>query len=536
MPLRSLAAVLALRTLYIVRFGWDPGWMNQTYLSHAKGLALQGSAGGQPPFIPLVLVAMRRLGLSAIGALELFYLAAHLLLAYGTIALAELLWPDMSRRRRMVLAAVIALVPLASTIAGYRNLGPLVGAALTTAALACALRWAEGTGSALDRLLIAPLAIAASLTRFESIATLMVGGLALLSPLARRGARFISPRRAALVLLLATLIGAATHSAFERPRDPSSKIPSYAFYTFYDGLPYLMWPDRTKDSDEFSRYNTSVSYFGSLEENRGSVLLAMVRHPALAFLRLALKPIDGFAILLWIGSLSPLGVVLLVLGLRRIDRAMPSFARGSIIAAAYLGAIVVLLVPIPAPPYYLAVAPPLILAITRGIDRVLVRFSERATKRIFVGSAITGTLSIVFLGRLDVANSPVLNAAAADLEERCARGCLANYLPQSMRNQAWVDLEAGALFPKLDDDKEIVGRKEEAFERGYRFEERARRAKSEGYRGPILYVQVKVASFAAYHPDFDRVAGYEGPIDPARMMELRRFESGDDLVVIYAIR
>jgi hypothetical protein len=90
----ALAAVLAARLLYLARYGWDIGWMNLGYLSHARQLALgRGQASEEQPLAFFALIAARRLGLSALAANEVIYLAAHLLLAAGAVAIARFVWP-----------------------------------------------------------------------------------------------------------------------------------------------------------------------------------------------------------------------------------------------------------------------------------------------------------------------------------------------------------------------------------------------------------------------------------------------------------
>src|SRR3954453_10238008 len=95
--------------LYLWRFGWDPGWMNVTYLLRAKQWALGGTfIGEEPPLTPLAIFAARALGLSAAGALAVVYLVAHLILFLGILGLGWFLWPAASSRRRAAVAITAA--------------------------------------------------------------------------------------------------------------------------------------------------------------------------------------------------------------------------------------------------------------------------------------------------------------------------------------------------------------------------------------------------------------------------------------------
>src|SRR3954454_18993424 len=71
----SLALLLGMRGLYLWRFGWDPGWMNVTYLLRAKQWVMGAPfLAEEPPLTPLLLWGIRSLGVSATGALGLIYL------------------------------------------------------------------------------------------------------------------------------------------------------------------------------------------------------------------------------------------------------------------------------------------------------------------------------------------------------------------------------------------------------------------------------------------------------------------------------
>src|SRR5437764_5800114 len=109
--------------------------MNLGYLEHARELALgRGQAAEEQPLAYFALVAARRLGLSALGANEAVYLAAHLLLAAGAIAIARFVWPAASRRRQRTVVATLALLPLLASQSGRNNLGVPLAAGLSAGA------------------------------------------------------------------------------------------------------------------------------------------------------------------------------------------------------------------------------------------------------------------------------------------------------------------------------------------------------------------------------------------------------------------
>lgn len=519
----ALAAVVVLRLLYLARFGWDPGWMNLVYFARAKDIWLHGAVGmgEQPPLVPLALVGLRKLGLHPLPALNLLYLLAHLLFAQGTLALARAVWPDATRRRLLFVGAAIALTPLLSTIAGYRNLGALVGAALLVSSIGNALAGAaQARGSA--RLVAAALAAAVGSTaRFETLAGAALAGLCLALPGPWRP-RLRRARLAGLGLLLGAALGAAGLQAARQPAPTGAKTAGYGFYTFYDGLPWLLWSDKSKDGDEYGRYRDSARWFGTVEENGGSIAQALFRHPWAALLRVAAKPFDWLGALLWIGSITPLGLLAAAWGLRESrSRALIPFA----------APLALLLVPSPAPPYFLAVAPPVLLAAAAGCDRALESWPARRLASSFAAAAAL----VLCFGKADVMNSPVLTAAAADVEERCAAGCLTNVVPQSIRYQAWVDLEGPAPLqtPAFNDERKIL--RGELDPDSLSFAARVRRARLGGFHGPVFYLAAQVSSFTAFHPQFDREAQVEGQFDLSSASVEATFRHGPDAVTIYRL-
>lgn len=526
--LASVGAAVAFRLLYLARFGWDPGWMNLFYLQRAKEVWLHGwtALGPQPPFTPIALVLLHSVGLSPLHALQGLYLGAHLVLAQGILAQARAVWPESSARRLLLLGALVACVPLLSTIAGYRNVGALAGAALFASALGNALLSARSGGA--SRLVVAAALAALGCTaRFEALAGSLAAVAALSLP-GRWRKEFPMARTASLALLLAACAGIAL-LFFSRTPAPDKQQASYGFYTFYDGLPWLLWNDKTHDS-EYARYRDSASLFGTAAENADSIPAAMVRHPGPALLRFALKPLDWIAALGWIGSLTPLGLVLAVLGARKwrgrsAARLVPLLA--------YLGPAAILFVPVSAPHYFVAIVAPLLVAAATGAEGMLAHVRWSAS-RIWATHAMLATAALIgIFGKADVMNSPVLNEAAEYLRSRCAAGCVTNLLPQAIRNQAWVDLD-GPLPPLRlanNDERKILGGGDALVP----FIDRVHAAREAAWSRPVLYVDMKVASFAAWEPTFER-ASSERPPDVSDLVEERRFESGLDRIVVYALR
>ncbi len=530
--LAALAAVLAARLLYLARYGWDIGWMNLGYLDHARQIALgQAQAPEEQPLAFYALMAARRLGLSALAANEVVYLAAHLILAAGAIGIARFVWPAATRRRRTILVATIALVPLLASQSGRNNLGVTLAAALTAAALAAAAAAAErGRWSA--TLLAALLAGLAATARYEALAA--CGGAALvLAWFGRRMPDVAAPRRAAAALAVGALGGLAAVIAIRRALagGTAAADPTYAFYTFFDGLPLLMHPELP--GTEYGRYRASVGYFGGFDANHGSLVQALLHHPGWAVVRVVTKPVDLLLVLLWVYGLTPVGVALAALGARRLGPRR-EWGRGWLLAA-YLLPLGMLFVPQQNPAYYVSIAVPLALAIARGADRLADRLSPRTARRLGAVTVAAAVALIAFAGKLSVTNSRALNAAAPYLEARCANGCLTNVLPQSLRNQAWVVTDAGAPFPPRAHRSErvVFGGLSDVDPRPYNFCNRLQRARAAGFTGPVLYVDARIKTFKVFDADFDPEVRYQGTVDRALLTEEHRISFGPDEVVFY---
>jgi hypothetical protein len=379
----------------------------------------------------------------------------------------------------------------------------------------------------------------AAACRFEGFATGAVGGVTLwvLGP---RMAGVPSPRWPAAALALGAALGFAALLVVRHLLSGGASPPgTYGFYTFYDGLPFLMWPDAPDEVDEWGRYLASMEYLGTFSENDGSVLQALLSHPGAAALRFLAKVPDLVGCLAWIESLTPLGLGAALLGMRGLARRREPgapWSRGWIFLA-FAGALPLLFVPPASPQYLLAVLCPLLLAMARGLDLLLWRLSGRAVAGLGAASVAAGLAVVILWGRAEFPSSPVLNKAAAYLEDRCRDGCLTNFLPPALRAQAWVDLQAGSPLPERRARSEdfILDRQLGAYRRGLRFLERVRAARAAGYRGPVLYLKIDVRSAQVFHPIFDLEPSYEGRIDLSRATLEKELWHGSDRVAIYAL-
>jgi hypothetical protein len=420
-------------------------------------------------------------------------------------------------------------LPLVATQSGRNNVGAILAAGLTACALAAAAGAAQGRWSA--ALAAAGLAALAGTARYEAVAACAGGALAL----AWFGPRMTgvrAPRRAAVALGAGALAGLAAAIAIRRAMAGGSAIddPTYAFYTFFDGLPLLMHPELP--GTEYGRYRASMRYFGGFDANHGSLVHALLHHPGWAVLRVVTKPVDLLLVLLWVYGLTPVGVALAGYGATRLGPPR-AWGRGWLLAA-YLLPLGMLFVPQQNPAYYVSVAVPLALAVTRGADLLAERLAPR-TARLLGGLTLAGAaVLMVAAGKLSVTNSRALNAAAPYLEARCRQGCLTNVLPQSLRDQAWVVTDAGAPFPPRHprDEREVLGGLVDVDPTDYDFCARVGRARAAGFRGPVLYVDARIKTFKVFDADFDPEVRYQGTVDRRQLVEEQRFSAGPDQVIV----
>ncbi len=541
----ALAAVLAARLLYLARYGWDLGWMNLLYLERARVFALaRAEPSEEQPLAFLALVGARHLGLGAREANEVVYLVAHLLLALGALGVARFVWPKIAAPRRRTLVATLALVPLLASQSGRNNLGVSLGAGLAASALALAATAAAATTRSRvvavgATVLAGVLAALASMGRYEAFATCLGAALvfAVLGPSMPDVPR---PRGAALALGLGALAGLTAVSALRHALGgDAGPDKTYAFYTFYDGLPLLMYPH--PHASEYQRYAASVRIFGTYADNHGSLFHALVHHPGFALLRIVTKPFDQLAALSWLQGLTPVGVALAAVGASHA--ALPSRATGPTprgrprvwLLAAYLLPLGMLFIPQQNPAYYVSVAVPLVLLVARGAELVGARLRPERARALGAATVIAALTLVIVAGKGSISNSRAINAAVPYLERRCRDGCLTNVLPQALRDQLWVVTDAGApLPPREHRNEEAIFRPRIASpSEPYEFCGRVRRSRAGGFAGPILYVDVGIKTFTAFDPDFDPEVRFQGTIDRAGLVAERRFSTGPDAVVVY---
>jgi hypothetical protein len=539
----GLLAVLGARLLYLARYGWDVGWMNLNYLAHARSIALGlREPFEERPLAYLTLVAARGFGASARTANEIAYLLGHLLLAAGALGLGRFVWPGASGRRRTALCATLAVVPLLAAHPGRDNVGVTLAAGLSASALALAAGAATAgrpSGRTIASLAgAALLAALGSAGRYEALAT-CAGGALVLAILGGRMPGLPGSRRAAAALILGVVGGIVAVAEVQRALGGTrSHDPTYGFYTFFDGLPALMYGHL--GGTEYGRYRASVGYFGGFAENHGSLVHALAHHPGFALLRLLTKPVDLLVALFWFYGLTPVGLGLTAAGLGGIAaRRGGAWPRASLLGA-YLFPLAMLFVPQLNPSYYVSVAVPLCLLVARGFDRL----SERVTParaRVLGGATVMAALGLfVLAGKLGVSNSRALDQAVPYLEQRCQDGCLTSVLPQVLRDQAWVVLDAGAPVPPNAhrDERVILGNAGAgglASAEPYDFCARVARARAAGFRGPVLYVDAQIASFRVFDPNFDPEIRYQGTVDRSGLIEQHRFSDGRDQLVIYEL-
>ncbi len=542
----SAILVLGLRIVYLAQFGWDGCWMNYNFLLEGKAFALgKTTEANGLALTSLFLYVLRQIRFTPLGALGAAYLIGQALFFFAAMRLFDFFSPKASWQRRLLFVLVLAIVPLLSTDTAYKDIAVLLGAALLLASLACAFSAAASDRTRPGLLLMAAVfAVLGGACRVEVIAGVVLAAVILLA-FGRSRARPIKdlmrPHGAAAALLAGGTFGIllAFCLAFLLRGEAALSTAAYRFYTFYDGLPYLMRPKDLLPRGEYGRYVASMSYFGGFSRHNGSLLSALLSHPGWALLRFVLKVPDLVGGLAWLGGITPIGVFFALIGLRgaRAWRPQNSMRTRSILLLAFLGPLAILFVPPANDRYYLSLVFPVLLLIARGLDRSLADFSDRTVRRVTVVSLMAATMLILALGRIEVSNSRTINQAAAYLEAECQSGCLVNYLPQLLSSQAWVDLEAGAPFPPKIKRSEafVLGQYPPGYAESCGFDERVKQARERGYRGPVLYVDVQVTSTQVFSDSFDPEHKFESRPDLSGATLLTKFAADGDLIAVYRI-
>jgi len=315
---------------------------------------------------------------------------------------------------------------------------------------------------------------------------------------------------------------------------------TYGFYTFYDGLPWLMRTRGTPAPGEFGRYLASTGYFGSFAEHNGSIASALRAHLGYALLRFALKLPDVAAAALALRGFTPVGVLLMVAGLRDALRARAAGVERSraILLLAFVGPLGVVLVPPASAVYLIALVFPALLFMAGGLDVILKRVPDRAARVGGVAALLAAAALVALLGRTERSTSPVFAEAARELEARCRSGCLTNALPPALASQIWADTDGTVPLPlKIHRDEAFVrGRFTPAYRRACLFEGRVRLARGRGFTGPVLWVDVETGAWPAFDDALDPEHRFEGRPDLARATLATRLARGGDAVSIYLIR
>jgi MFS family permease len=541
--LPAAALVLLTRLVYLARFGWDACPMNVNFLAEAKAFSLGRVVESNGlPFTPFALWLLRALGLGPGGALAAVYLLGQALFTVAALALFRLFSGAAEKRQRMIFVGVLSFVPLLSTDTAYKDLAVLLGAGLFLTALACAFQFAtQEQGGAHLWIAAAICAALGGASRLESLAgTVSAAGMLLIfgRPRGRPIEGIVRPRASAFALALGSALGLllTLFLAFAMHGHAQIGSAAYSFYTFSDGLPFLMrlHPGGT---GEYGRYRAAMTIFGGFAQNHGSLPAALLAHPCAAVLRFVLKIPD-----LFVGIVNPRGVtpVLAALALvgvwRARDRGGKSRPRGLLLLA-FLGPLVLLFVPPASPEYFLPLLFPILFAATLGIEALAASVSDRAVLRTTGVAWVIGVVAVAFFGRVEKSSSPAINQAAEFLTSRCRDGCLVNYLPQVLSSEAWTDLDAGAPLPtKVKRSESFVLRQyPPGYEAGCRFDGRRARARAAGYRGAILYVEARLADGRLFDEAFDPEHWLEGAVNLSAALLERRFTSGGDTVSVYRL-
>ena len=322
----------------------------------------------------------------------------------------------------------------------------------------------------------------------------------------------------------------------------AGRFGTYAFYSFLVQSPLalravwlLQFPGSS--TDEYARYLASMRIFGSFEENGGSILRALVHHPAWAAVWLALKPLDLVVRVLHLDSLTPLVLVPCALAFRRVRReGVRLWVRDfEPLLAAFVAPFLLLAATADQVHHLLTVAPLLIIGVLWG----LMPWMESLTGRVALWTgAVVAAAGLVGVGvfghwapRL---STPSIEAASRWFEARCrSNGCLVNALPLAVEAQAWADLQAGARLPPRIRRSEAWVRQAHPpwFADGVRWTRRLAAARRNGWDGPTLYFR----SDGAYSDLFEPEHRLEGPADLSRARRAAAFQDGRSAVEVFEL-
>jgi hypothetical protein len=503
----GLSLTLLLRGLYLVRFGWDPMWLNALYLLQARSFVVGKPRLYAGPLTPGLVWIERAVGIPSAATLGVLYIVAHLLFTAGVMGMAR----DTTRERKMALAVLVAVLPVLAGFPGYEDIAAMLGAGL----LVCAV--AVSTGPSRPVLLVVT-ACAAAILRTEALA----GVVALAALLALRPAT----RRAAAFTAIGVALAVGSTMIAQRAVNGALQLTAarYPYYTFFVGLPPRMCTPHC--DTEYTRYVESARLFGRYVENHGSIALALLRHPGALATRIIYK-LGEWAECIFDPRVALPAMILAAIGWWRARRERLRLAHFAFVAPA-----LVLLVPPAEPMYAIICLPPVLLTAAEGIEIV----PRRVRMALGVAALAFGVAWAGWLGAQGPSIPRVLHQVARALERRCAAGgCLTNYPPPHVTAEAWVVLDAGAPFPRRD----VI---EESFffdppppaSDEYRFEARVARARAAGFTGPVLYLDVHTPSAAAYSSlGFDREHELEGTVDLSRGRLVEELREGEDVVRLY---
>jgi len=303
---------------------------------------------------------------------------------------------------------------------------------------------------------------------------------------------------------------------------------------------YLHHPGST--ATEYLRYLETVRLFGGFEENGGSILRALLRHPGKAAIWFAAKPVDLLITIVLRDSFTLLALPMFFVAARRAHRDgwRSALTRWTPMLGAFSAPLAYAVVWSQGghAPYLLFVAPLLLLTALWGIEPWIENAPAVYLRRLATATIAIGGLFVAFAGHHSPATSPPLTETARWLEARCGDGgCLVNALPEVVDAQAWANLQAGAPLPPKDKRAEsfVLRRYPPAYIEQVRWSQRLATARTRGWRGPIFYVRPATQSVQSFNDDFDPEHRLEGVPNLAGLTPAVTFRDERDSVEIFAL-